>query len=189
MWFGMNVFRMWAVVSVVGLVACGAIPDESSDAPVGDEPVASVDEALLSCHRWTTIYPQTRDADRFIIDRALQWVDAGVMYSQAPPYRNGWRRDCSGLVSMAWKLVDDQPGLVTWTMAERSHPIAWKDLRAGDAINKPHHHVMLFAGWTNNNREKACVIEEYDYGHPAEIRVRTRSDLVSVGYQPIRLDR
>jgi hypothetical protein len=181
--------KLLGVVLFTSLAACSAAPDEVSDPPsAGNEPVASTEEALASCHRYTTIFPQTRDADRYMLERALEWVDDKVMYSQAPPYHDGWRRDCSGLVSMAWKLTNTKPGLVTWTMHNRSHEIAWKDLRPGDALNIPHHHVMLFAGWTNKNEQKACVIEEYDYGHPAEIRLRTRSDLMAQGYQPIRRD-
>lgn len=176
-----------ALLTGSNLFGCAAAPDEVSDPPIDDE-VASTEEALTACHRFATIYPQTRDADRWIIDRALSWVDARVMYSQSAPFHNGWRRDCSGLVSMAWKLVETKPGLVTWTLSNRSHPIPWHELRPGDAINKPHHHAMLFAGWMNKQHTRACVIEEYSYGHPAEIRVRDRSDMVAIGYQPIRRD-
>ena len=184
----MRGFGVLLAVFAASAAGCSAAPDEVSDAPVGDEPVGSAEEALTACHRFNTIYSQTRDADRWIIDRALTWVDAQVMYSQAPPYRDGWRRDCSGFVSMAWKLTNTKPGLVTWTLDNRSHPIGWKDLRPGDALLVPHHHVMLFSGWMNKNHSRACVMEEYDYGHPAEIRIRDRSDLLATGYQPIRLD-
>lgn len=178
--------RALLIVSAT-VVGCAAAPDEISDPPVEDE-TASTEEALVACHRFSTIFPQTRDADRWILDRALSWVDDRVMYSQAPPYHEGWRRDCSGFVSMAWKLTETKPGLVTWTLSNRSHPIAWHDLRPGDALNKPHHHAMLFAGWMNKQKNRACVIEEYSYGHPAEIRVRDRADMVAIGYQPIRRD-
>jgi len=177
------------IATGAGLAGCAAAPDEVSDPPVADEAASTAEEALSACHRFTTIYPQTSDANRYIIDRALAWVDDRVMYSQSPPYRNGYRRDCSGFVSWAWKLDNTKPGLVTWTMDSRSHHIDWHDLTPGDALNIPHHHVMLFAGWMNKEHTRACVIEEYDYGHPAEVRVRSRSELVSTGYQPIRRDK
>src|SRR5262245_12407572 len=109
------------------------------------------------------------------------------MYSQTATH-DGWRRDCSGFVSMAWKLTGTKPGLVTWTMDERSHDIAWHDLRPGDALVIPHHHVFLFAGWENHAHTEMCAIEEYDYGHPASITRRSRDDVHGAGYQPIRRD-
>jgi hypothetical protein len=191
---GMQTMKRIGFVMVVALgafanVGCGAAaPDEQSDDPVGDEVTATSEEALSACNRWDVIYPQTRDADRYMIERGLDWVDHNVMYSQAPPYHDGWRRDCSGFVSMSWKLVDDKPGLVTWTMNQASHGIEMHDLRPGDALDIPHYHVFMFAGWANHDHTKMCTLEEYDYGHPASIRLRDRSDVVAAGYHPIRRD-
>jgi hypothetical protein len=177
-----------ALVSALMIGGCVAqIDEEYADNPVDGEVGFSQEEAKLACHRWDTIYPQTREHERWIIDRALSWVDANVMYSQVQ-FTNGWRQDCSGFVSMSWKLVDTKPGLVTWTMHERSHPIQWHELRSGDALNIPHHHVMLFAGWADKAKTKICAIEEYATGHPAEITVRDFSDVKAIGYKPIRRD-
>jgi len=170
-------------------VGCTAeIADEDGDAPIEEEVGISTDElGAARCHRHETIFPQTRDADRWIIDRALEWVDDRVMYSQVHT-TDGWRQDCSGFVSMAWRLTGTKPGLVTWTMNERSHQIDWNQLRPGDALNIPHHHVFLFAGWVDGSHEELCAIEEYATGVPASITRRSRHDVRSIGYQPIRRD-
>lgn len=161
----------------------------AGDEAVGSEEVGSSEEEIVAaCHRYDTIYPQTRDKDRWILERALSWVDDRVMYSQVERHQ-GYRKDCSGLISMAWDLKNTKPGLVTWTLDERSHEIAWQDLRPGDALVVPHHHAFLFAGWANEAHTQMCAIEEYDYGHPAEITLRSRADAKQTGYQPIRRDR
>lgn len=62
------------------------------------------------------------------------------------------------------------------------------NVRVGDAINVPHHHVMLFAGWANQQKTRFCAIEEYATGHPAEITLRELSSVKAIGYTPIRRD-
>lgn len=63
----------------------------------------------------------------------------------------GYRRDCSGYVSMALGLPG--PGLTTITLAARSTVIGKADLRPGDLMINPDSdlrgHVVLFAGWTD----------------------------------------
>jgi hypothetical protein len=63
----------------------------------------------------------------------------------------GYRRDCSGYVSMALGLPG--PGIDTITLAARSTIIGKADLRPGDLMINPgsdlRGHVVLFAGWTD----------------------------------------
>jgi len=57
----------------------------------------------------------------------------------------GYRCDCSGLVSYAWKL--GKPGLVTSEMPAYCDKVGWDDLRTGDAILNPAEHVEFFQMW------------------------------------------
>jgi hypothetical protein len=187
----MSLERSCALASgllAAALVGCGGDVsiDDASDPPIDDESSAYAAESA-GCSR-KAIYAQTRDEDRFIIDRALKWVDEHVMYSQSKT-TDGFRRDCSGFVSMAWKLFSHRPGLVTWTMDEASHRIGWNELRPGDAIDQPRYHVMLFAGWANKAHTDYCAIEEHATGRPAEITVHAVSAMHALGFKPIRLDR
>ncbi|MFD5031937.1 peptidoglycan-binding protein [Streptomyces sp. NPDC058405] len=93
--------------------------------------------------------PSTR-AD--IINRAKRWVNAKVPYSMDTYWSDGYRKDCSGFVSMAWNLVGNE-----WTgsLAQFGVKIAREDLEAGDILlfhnpsdpNKGSH-VTVFGGWT-----------------------------------------
>lgn len=92
------------------------------------------------------------------IERAQNWVDAGVSYSGSNWYTdaNGtYRTDCSGFVSMAWGLSSSY---TTDTMHEVSFPIAKDDLQPGDVLLNPAPgtagHVVLFAGWTDSSRTR-----------------------------------
>ena len=119
------------------------------------------------------------------VDRAQQWVNAGMPYCQVPyghcdshvccgsgyrpenPAWDAYRSDCSGLVSFAWGIGG--PGRVTWQMApfenDITHVIDWSQLEPGDALNSQEH-VMLFAGWKVYG-SVLTVVEEYDWGHAA----------------------
>ncbi|SBT45836.1 FG-GAP repeat domain-containing protein [Micromonospora auratinigra] len=91
-----------------------------------------------------------------IVDRAQNWVDRGFKYlsdsdrstwaSDAENPDHLYRRDCSGLVSMAWHLgrsyVTDEFMLSNslWTT------IAKDDMRAGDAVVRDGH-MEMFVRW------------------------------------------
>ena len=82
-----------------------------------------------------------------VIERAQYWVDhqpgpySQVSYSPDPTGSRNYRRDCSGYVDMAWHTDSDN-----WTgnMSDISFQISRSDLRAGDILNDPVNHVMLF---------------------------------------------
>ena len=112
------------------------------------------------------------------VDRAQQWVDAGMPYCQCPnhgydklglctrpdnPAWDAYRSDCSGLVSWAWDL--GAPGLVTGTLWNVATIINAADLKPGDALNSADH-VMLFAGWVQYPTV-ASLIDEHNWGSNA----------------------
>ncbi|MFJ7213422.1 FG-GAP repeat domain-containing protein [Amycolatopsis sp. NPDC098790] len=101
-----------------------------------------------------------------VLDRAQFWVDKGYTYTQTGTHVPGpdggqtYRRDCSGLVSMAWHL---NTSLITNEFLSKAqsgngmHVVARDDLRPGDAMVRdsdgggPDGHIELFAFWKNQN--------------------------------------
>lgn len=130
------------------------------------------------------------------VARALEWVSVSMPYcgginggtdvlcggtcwrsgAASNPAWDGYRSDCSGLVSWAWGLP--RPGRTTYGFAPFddavSYEIAGSELQAGDALNNTDH-VVLFAGWIDRASGRARIIEEYDCGHVATDHVLTLS--------------
>ncbi|MFE5866466.1 hypothetical protein ACFQ77_38820 [Streptomyces virginiae] len=90
-----------------------------------------------------------------VIRRAASWVGIGLKYSWDNTYE-GYRTDCSGFASMAWKL--SKPGLDTTSFVP-SGVASWigkGDLKAGDALLNDaagaNGHIVVFGGWANSAR-------------------------------------
>ncbi|MGW2559076.1 peptidoglycan-binding protein [Streptomyces sp. NPDC001514] len=98
--------------------------------------------------------PELRRTTRAdIINRARRWVDAKVPYSMNAYWSDGYRQDCSGYVSMAWNLANNE-----WTgsLAQYGVRVDRKDLQPGDILlfHNPADpgkgsHVTIFGGWTD----------------------------------------
>jgi len=99
-----------------------------------------------------------------IMARAQNWVNNRVPYSQTGRY-GGYRTDCSGYVSMAWET--SQPGYVTSTLPQVSHPIARSALQPGDVLLCRSEHVVIFGGWSGPSHYVA-----YEETRPGEGTVR-----------------
>src|SRR3954468_24043342 len=110
-----------------------------------------------------------------VINRAMKWVNAGYPYSQTT-YVNGtgenaaqkWRTDCSGMVSMAWRLKGVAPnyGLNTGSLPNVSSEISFLGLRRGDILDDAtggDPHVVIFDGWVNGAGGDFYMIEENGY--------------------------
>jgi cell wall-associated NlpC family hydrolase len=93
-----------------------------------------------------------------VLARAATWLTAWgggpVPYlssSEPADWLHGYRRDCSGYVSMALGLPG--PGLSTADLAARATAIQKADLRAGDLLINPAPdlagHVAIFDHWTD----------------------------------------
>ncbi len=102
-----------------------------------------------------------------VMKRAKVWVKKKVPYSQRRHYR-GYRRDCSGFVSMAWKLGRSYS---TRTISSRAKRIPVRALQPGDAVLKPGH-VSLFGGWKNKKARTYYALEQTTWGSHAKKRVR-----------------
>ncbi len=91
-----------------------------------------------------------------MITRAKTWTNVGVPYSQSD-YYGGYRTDCSGFVSMAWKLSDS---LNTNTLDQVSHRIDKDDLKAGDILLRAGVHVAIFEKWADAAHTEYYVYEQ-----------------------------
>jgi hypothetical protein len=103
-----------------------------------------------------------------VLTRAHSWVTKRIIYSQRARYA-GYRRDCSGFVSMAWRLRTSYTSSSIHAVARRI-PL-WK-LRPGDAVHTPGH-VAIFVKWKSRARHTYVAMEESRWGRPAMRHVRS----------------
>lgn len=108
-----------------------------------------------------------------MIARAQEWVDAKVPYSQTSNY-HGYRQDCSGYVSMAWKSA--KAGHSTYDMQEICHKIDKSELKKGDALLNPSEHVLLFHHWVDDGKTTFMEYAEHTYGQVASHDQRSYKD-------------
>ncbi|MGW5675605.1 peptidoglycan-binding protein [Streptomyces sp. NPDC003860] len=99
-----------------------------------------------------------------IIKRAKTWVAAKVPYSMSKYWKDGYRQDCSGYVSMAWGLTTNE-----WTgsLAKFATKISRADLQPGDILlfHNPANptkgsHVTIFGGWSDHTRTQYVAYEQ-----------------------------
>lgn len=102
-----------------------------------------------------------------VMARAKYWIAKRVRYSQSSYYA-GYRRDCSGFVSMAWRL---RSSYTSSSIRSVAHRIARHDLKPGDAVRYPGH-VEIFGGWVGKHHKRYVALEESTWGKPALKRVR-----------------
>jgi len=93
-----------------------------------------------------------------IVERALERAEHKLGYSQGA-VTNGYRVDCSGLVSCAWGLPG--PGMVCTELMKSnvSHHIGKDDLQPGDAMIS-NGHTVLFGGWADAAHTRYIGIED-----------------------------
>ncbi|MFJ8590868.1 peptidoglycan-binding protein [Streptomyces sp. NPDC093598] len=99
-----------------------------------------------------------------IINRARTWVAAKVPYSMSAFWSDGYRQDCSGYVSMAWRLPGNE-----WTgsLAQYGEKISKEELQPGDILlfhnqSDPEKgsHVTIFGGWTDDAHTHYTAYEQ-----------------------------
>jgi cell wall-associated NlpC family hydrolase len=116
-----------------------------------------------------------------VLTRAHSWVIERVIYSQRA-YFAGYRRDCSGFVSMAWHLKTSYTSRSIDAVAKR---IPLSRLRPGDAVHTPGH-VALFVRWQSKAKRTYVAMEESLRGRPAMHHVRSLgSDAIALRYRRI----
>ncbi|MDT0615353.1 hypothetical protein [Streptomyces lancefieldiae] len=105
-----------------------------------------------------------------VIARAQHWVEQDVPYSQSHAWKDDvtgghYRQDCSGFVSMAWQL---KSSLTTRSLPDVANRLSgFSQLEAGDALNYPAAHALLFGGWTDRAKGDFVYYSESRSGRPA----------------------
>jgi hypothetical protein len=102
-----------------------------------------------------------------VIERSQSWVKKRVPYSQRRYYK-GYRQDCSGFVSMAWKLGKSY---TSRTLPAVSKRVPVSKAMPGDAVHTPGH-VAIFAGWKNKKARTFYAYEQRTWGKVATKSVR-----------------
>ncbi|MFI9818093.1 NlpC/P60 family protein [Saccharothrix variisporea] len=120
-----------------------------------------------------------------VLKRAKYWWDKKVPYNQKGSYwdiNHGkkYRTDCSGFVSMAWKLTSS---LTTYTLPNVSKPIAWNALKPGDIVLSTGH-VKLFEKWANADKTVMWIYEEGSTATDMDHEKVSVSTLKNGGYKP-----
>jgi hypothetical protein len=110
-------------------------------------------------------YAITRDE---VIARASSWVARHVGYSRRAKLE-GYRRDCSGMVSMAWKL---KASYTSRSISSRARRIPVSLLQPGDAVLTPGH-VAIFGGWADRSARTYVALEQSGRRRGAVRRVRS----------------
>jgi hypothetical protein len=118
-----------------------------------------------------------------ILERGISWLEAGITYNRSGSYQ-GYRRDCSGFVSMSWQFGDNPNTALFPPFVEGKYAVAlgsFDDLAPGDAVNKvyrnPYGHVMLFAGWASADHSQLYFLHHYSTGKPVALIQIARSEL------------
>jgi len=114
--------------------------------------VAAVAFAALLFSAPAPAHAITRDE---VIARATRWVDLRLGYSRRASF-GGYRRDCSGMVSMAWQLGRSY---TSRSIASRATRVPIGSLQPGDAVLTPGH-VAIFGGWVNRGARTYIALEQ-----------------------------
>jgi hypothetical protein len=117
--------------------------------------------------------PISRDE---IIARARIWLRAPRRYSQEDiDPKTGYRLDCSGYASMAWRL--EPPGPTTVELPDVCHLVDRDDLRRGDAVMLggpgtygDAGHIILFEQWADETHTNFRAYEQVSRGTVYHLR-------------------
>ncbi|WP_067501257.1 hypothetical protein [Actinoplanes sp. TFC3] len=171
--------------AVAGQAAAADDPVSPGGGEGAEEVLTVAEDAELTAAGYGK--PIKRDS---VMTRAKDWYDRNVPYGSADAWdvNHGkrYRTDCSGFVSMAWKLKTSK---TTWTLDDVSHVINWNDLLRGDAVVHEHDHAVLFDKWVNaDTKADFWVYEESRPGHDMQHRKMNVADTRRAGFDPYRYD-
>ncbi|MFE6779154.1 peptidoglycan-binding protein [Streptomyces sp. NPDC057702] len=148
-----------------GLVAAGMAALVDGDAPQGGPgPLFGAERQVTGGPAPVTTVASRTTTRAAIMKRAQRWVDQRVPYSMNGYAKDGYRRDCSGFISMAWNLGSNQ-----WTgsLPGFAVRISRNQLQPGDILlfhNAANptagSHVTLFGGWVDAARTRYLAYEQ-----------------------------
>jgi hypothetical protein len=188
MWKSVNGrVRIGAVAALLAVTA--SILSVQSPAFASDEGVTEVLTTAQAATLAAAGYGGDVSRD-IAMGRAKDWYDRNVPYNQGAcawdeNHGKCYRTDCSGYVSMVWKLTTS---LTTYTLDSVSHVIDWNDLLRGDALLTDGH-VMLFAKWDDaDTKANFWIYEEGSTASDMNYRKINVIDIRNAGYKPYRYD-
>jgi hypothetical protein len=135
-----------------------------------------------------------------VLKRAATWLTANngkqVPYSMSEYWKDGYRTDCSGFVSMAANLGNANPkggpNTVALATGKYTTPIKIADMKPGDLFIDPvdepgddFRHVVIFEKWTKADKSQYMAYEQRG-GHGTDHRPLTYG-LKNTTYKPYRL--
>ncbi|MFJ7204544.1 hypothetical protein ACIQWR_13530 [Streptomyces sp. NPDC098789] len=156
-----NTTRRWSTAALTAAVCVGSFVLASPSAPAAQLPDRTA--VIAAPAPADAAAPGLGAAPRIsraqVLARAKTWLTANngrpVPYSQTKHWKDGYRQDCSGYVSMALGLSKPGPNTVSLKNDGHTRRIAMKDLAPGDLVIKANsssadnRHVVIFDGWAN----------------------------------------
>ncbi|MER6531370.1 peptidoglycan-binding protein, partial [Streptomyces sp. NPDC001508] len=143
---------------------------------LGAAPATAVTATKVSAEGSRQAAPITRAK---ALLRAASWLTANngsqVPYSQARNWRDGYRQDCSGFVSMALGLKGSPNTVGLASDRSLTRRITVDELRAGDLLidaqgNNNTRHVVMFDRWTDETHTAYWAYEQRGH-HGTDHRV------------------
>ncbi|MET9887339.1 hypothetical protein ABZZ20_30220 [Streptomyces sp. NPDC006430] len=156
-----NTTRRWVMAALTTVVCTGSLLLSAPSAPAAPaaRPTAEVSSPVSWAEGAGAVQAAPRVTRAQVLARAKTWLTANngrpVPYSQTKRWKNGYRQDCSGYVSMTLGLSKPGPNTVSLKNDGFTRRIAMKDLAPGDLVikansNSPdNRHVVIFDGWAN----------------------------------------
>ncbi|MEU1483592.1 peptidoglycan-binding protein [Streptomyces sp. NPDC005752] len=180
--------RTALATAVAGVLTAGGLLVFPSGAVAAPEQAAATRSASAGAEAASL----TRDE---VLRRAKTWLTADngsqVPYSQESVWKDGYRQDCSGYVSMTLGLWKSGPNTVELA-GNRSltTPIGVSELLPGDLLidasgSNTTRHVVIFAGWTSSAHTAYQAYEQRG-GHGTDHRVLTYGLGANSEYKPYR---
>ena len=173
--------RQAAVVAALSVGLLSGFATSASASPEGvQEPDIAVQQVDAAAASYGGVISRSE-----VIARAKNWWDRRVPYSQSAyawdvNHGKQYRTDCSGFVSMAWKLTTSR---TTYTLDEVSTRINWAQLQPGDMILR-NGHVKLFEKWANSAHTSVWIYEEGSTATDMDHETVSIATLRSGGYLP-----
>ncbi|WP_438309947.1 hypothetical protein ACSHWO_03090 [Streptomyces sp. HUAS TT3] len=147
--------RRWVSATLTAMLCAGSLVLIAPSAPAAP---AAAPAAAAQAARAAQAAPRLTRAE--VLARAKTWLTADngrpVPYSQTKRWKDGYRQDCSGYVSMALGLPKPGPNTVSLKNDGFTRRIAMKDLVPGDLVLKAdsksadRRHVVIFDGWADS---------------------------------------
>ncbi|OLZ62170.1 hypothetical protein AVW11_23545 [Streptomyces amritsarensis] len=169
-----KITRRWGMAALTAVLCAGSVVLTAPSAPAAPSvsaasaawATAEAGGALAPWAEHAESAPASQAAPRItraqVLARAKTWLTANngrpVPYSQNKRWKDGYRQDCSGYVSMALGLSKPGPNTVSLKNDGFTRRIAMKDLAPGDLVikansnNPDNRHVVIFDGWANKAR-------------------------------------